>query len=651
MSIKSYDFFKDFYARIKQEGINYDTSYEEWTQDFTSKYSDINNAVSENSLIPAITHMIYLFNKGSKISGPLEARIFRSPERLNEANENWKHNFWTNDPKSIPKSIKNIKNLEIKNINELKEHSLYSDFLAIFQSAPSSKYYKATLTQASDILRLMILDEQGGVYHDCDYEIYRAEDLYKLTTNFDLILGQENDRKETDLGNAFIAAKPQHKMIQSAIKLVERNLHQNELPIPDYCKYPFNLFSKVIFETGPAVITAAYYQYKQEVGADKSIVFPRVGLYNSYYAQQQEPMHPSCSHYGKEKNYGYFGNIKIDTIGADLFCGSWTQDQGFLDEIQYTNNIPNISEKTNTLETNNDEKLGCMINHTEGPKPKTTAVKPSIVEPFQEVVEPFQEVVEPELESLSTETEEPLIELLKHTESEQSSRQDFMNQNTGAKQLNIQDFMNQNTELAAQQASMNQLLQSISKIETEVQNSICADIEQKNLISGLKGYYNIENNNMYNLIHTICEKHTLDLLRNTISDIKITARDETAVNVIKDVLLHSHDREILIAKLSSYYPNTHSEHGVFSYFSQLVNKTCHEESLNTLRHAIDNMTKRPDTKMACEIIKDVVCTATDRESLMSDLKTYYSNLDNNNVHDYFVSLVGDVCDQHHIQPN
>ena len=330
--------YRDFCNILEQEGIDYEKSYQNVNADFISKYSNLDKSISDKEQIPAINHMIYVFGAKEQrsIHKALLARMVRSAERLNTVHDKWQHYFWTNFPDSVPKEIQNIRNLKIMDIRELQEHALYPDIVDRINSVELKRF-----VQNSDILRFIIMERYGGVYHDCDSEIFRAQDLHKLMMNFDLILGQEDnnfkrpnqvvDKKHplNAIAGGFMAAMPHHKMIQHTIELMMRNLHQEEAKsVPNYVKYPKNSNYKILFETGPALVTVAYFQYvetaKENGWSNRSIVLPPMALYNAELARAQRPYHEHCPPQSDNpQDFGFYESHKINTIAGDLFCGRW----------------------------------------------------------------------------------------------------------------------------------------------------------------------------------------------------------------------------------------------------------------------------------------------------------------------------------------
>jgi mannosyltransferase OCH1-like enzyme len=325
-------FILDCYSKKKQfnylcailadEGIDCVSSFAEMKQDFIQKYPESKENKSET--IPFIQHFVHVFGSGElrKVSDYKVIKMMRSINKLNEANPSWQHYIWTNDSSGIPNSILNLSNVKIKYLSELKDNILYQD---IVLGSKSSKLIE--WVQTSDLVRVAVLQKYGGVYFDCDVEVFRADELAKLMRSFDLVLGQES--KSLYISNAIMASVPNHLVMNNAALIMHRNLHQDSFPnIPEYLKDKTAL-NKVIKETGPITMSVVYYQYadlmKKNGIETSSIVLPPIALSNLELARRQPPIKDKCEptflapSSDSKKYYG----IKVNSIAADPLCGTW----------------------------------------------------------------------------------------------------------------------------------------------------------------------------------------------------------------------------------------------------------------------------------------------------------------------------------------
>ena len=101
--------------------------------------------------------------------------------------------------------------------------------------------------EKADIARLEILKKYGGVYVDLDYECTNPESLKLFCDNYDIFLGLEPLEHELKIGNAFIAAAPNHPAINLLLKKLRGNYFSHE----DEC---------ATIKTGPNFITSVLLQ-------------------------------------------------------------------------------------------------------------------------------------------------------------------------------------------------------------------------------------------------------------------------------------------------------------------------------------------------------------------------------------------------------
>lgn len=247
--------------------------------------------------------------------------------------------FWTNNPNNIDYRIKNLPSLQLKLIDEFSTHKLYPDFTRLMKTADVDMNPVPFLTQGSDVLRLLAVQKYGGVYHDCDFEIFDGKRLSHLCQNYSLILTQESPT-ERDSANFFIAAKPHHDVVNHAIDLIYRNF--NEVA-PAYVTHAVDKTNKLVYETGPCVLTAAFLAHIEHVTQGKAandfIYFLSGGLSHYTLARSTEPKpsSPSCQNTPDDKIERdiLFEGLRIPTIGADLLCGGWSEAHGFSTAITY----------------------------------------------------------------------------------------------------------------------------------------------------------------------------------------------------------------------------------------------------------------------------------------------------------------------------
>ncbi len=353
---KSYSPYGDFATVFEQEGLDYKKMDQAITLSSLNKLLDKNLQVEINSKIPTITHHVYFTSEFTPIKLPdfYIEKMKVNFNKLNSLGVNWQHYIWTNDPDLFPNELKQMKGVIVKNITEFKDHDLHGYLLSIINKGAERRAY---FMEASDMVRLMALQKFGGIYNDIDYEIYNPTSLFKLMTNFDFIGGREFTRLYmTYYGNAFMAAKANHPIINEAIRRLELyNLDPKNPTVPEYIKYPRGFFEKLYFNS-PPLLTIAYFK-KNNLAGNNDIILPSWMVYNVNFAHSKNG---ECESIVDKAKFNYnnlilpmllsnfITNIKLDTepkagirndiyynlkdsskfeiIGADMFCGTWSRN-------------------------------------------------------------------------------------------------------------------------------------------------------------------------------------------------------------------------------------------------------------------------------------------------------------------------------------
>jgi len=221
--------------------------------------------------IPKIVHQIWL--------GGAVPEIYRSWMSSWLALEGWEYKLWTD--------------ADLKNI------SLYNQDL--FDMTKN-------IGEKSDILRLEILFQYGGVYVDTDFECLRPNFFEEFHQKFDFYIGIEPlfhgiipEYKTVKFCNAIIGSAPQHTLLKDLLVNMKAN----------YFAY---LNGRVIERTGPSYISRIISQYELR-GAHKqrnmylpcSFFYPFAILEKKNYIN-----HP-------EKVFDLFP----ETVAIHYWMGSW----------------------------------------------------------------------------------------------------------------------------------------------------------------------------------------------------------------------------------------------------------------------------------------------------------------------------------------
>lgn len=149
-----------------------------------------------------------------------------------ELHPDWKYQLWTDD----------------MNRDFIKEH--YPDFLSRYDSYPKK-------IQQVDAFRYFLLHKEGGLYVDVDFEC--LENVQPLLHNASCVIGKEPQlhclrfAKEMILCNAFMAAIPGHRFMQSVCERVA-----------GYPSIQVNTPIDVLDSTGPFILTDTFYDYRRK---------------------------------------------------------------------------------------------------------------------------------------------------------------------------------------------------------------------------------------------------------------------------------------------------------------------------------------------------------------------------------------------------
>lgn len=319
---------KIFLEVFQQENIDYKTQDLKVSSDSLIK---INSNFPNKSTIPKISHHIY-FNKNKKINVFFIEKMKANFNKINQLETGWNHYIWTNDPEIFQNEMMNVSGVSVKNINQLENNEFYYLLEQSLAKAEKSNFYFAEI---SDILRLILLKSFGGMYNDMDYEIYNAKALLKELNRFDFVGGREMEKDLSYYGNAFIASKPNHPILNNALNLLVRNHESKELP--DYIKYHCREFDRIYFN-GPVILTLSYLT-KNNINGNIDVILPSWMIFNASFIRsktdcdynlmtkesflEREKQIPNWLNEYIEKNKK---NKFLPIIGADMFCGSWSKE-------------------------------------------------------------------------------------------------------------------------------------------------------------------------------------------------------------------------------------------------------------------------------------------------------------------------------------
>lgn len=341
---------------IAQEGFNYEEENKKAVSDSLKKLYDSNIKPADHLKVPAITHRMYFSNEEK----PVPLNIFylellkANYSRLNSTSEEWTHYIWTNMPELFPEEIKNIKGVQVKTLEQFKDHKLYDTLITTIEKG---KQLRGRYSEASDVLRFTAIQQLGGFYSDMDYELYHPEILLDYMKKFDFV-GARDDNSY--YASQFIAAKPNHPILNKAVDLMYRN-HVLKDQAPDTVKYPCTPYNAIYFNA-PPLFTVAYFSANNKDGND-DIILPAWMTLNLNFARYKNKTckyseiteekfmatennlvqimqdftqdlsikdNTSIKEFKDYHNNIYYstkyrGNLKI--IGADMGCGTWASER------------------------------------------------------------------------------------------------------------------------------------------------------------------------------------------------------------------------------------------------------------------------------------------------------------------------------------
>lgn len=162
----------------------------------------------EQAETPKIVHRIWLTNP-TKPSNPFE-RFHSSFEKftMQGFGSNWHHIFWTNDPISLPGFGKLMSSCGASwEIRQIDTHIAQSPWQRLIERLVADQKY----VSASDLLRLYVLNEIGGVYADLGFHF--KENMDFLTENFEhcFVFSQQKFFQ-----NSFIMLPPANKICKKS---------------------------------------------------------------------------------------------------------------------------------------------------------------------------------------------------------------------------------------------------------------------------------------------------------------------------------------------------------------------------------------------------------------------------------------------------
>ena len=170
--------------------------------------------------------------------------------KMHPASDGWKHYFVVQNPDLLPQTKIKLASSEVQLVS-------YQDLIGSLELEPefNESIAKCRFAMASDILRVALLKEKGGAYLDID--LVTLQSLKPLFYLYDSIFGIEP--MSEFVGNAFMAASRDHPILNEMIRLMRRNFQYKHSKQAFYSAAATDDAFNTIVQTGPGVLTAAFY--------------------------------------------------------------------------------------------------------------------------------------------------------------------------------------------------------------------------------------------------------------------------------------------------------------------------------------------------------------------------------------------------------
>jgi len=215
MHTKSTRLFKQAYCDVLESNLWSGASISSICQMFSASYTQFSERKldsTSNMLMPKNIHHIWFTNENSPREPNTDTIIKTNALLLNDQVD-WTHALWTNNKALIPKTVSKLEDINIKvfEIGDL----ISSAACDLIQYNIEKKYWGI----ASDIARLVILEQFGGIYTDVNYILDHLP--WQEMSNYKFFA---QSRDGVHIGNYFIASTPHNKILTTWLGYIEDNL-------------------------------------------------------------------------------------------------------------------------------------------------------------------------------------------------------------------------------------------------------------------------------------------------------------------------------------------------------------------------------------------------------------------------------------------
>lgn len=176
--------------------------------------------------------------------------------------QKWAHYQWVINKDMLPDMLKNFAHPAIKIMEidkDLPQKMVCSEF---YQEAVNSQNFKL----ASNIARLELLNQFGGVYLEKACNSLKNAEKFNQEHHFYGAVDPESNL----ISNAVIGSCANHPVIQNALELIQRNMHEETAP-----EFLNNIEDESIRDdliTGAGVMTTAVVLSASNTGFDDTIL-------------------------------------------------------------------------------------------------------------------------------------------------------------------------------------------------------------------------------------------------------------------------------------------------------------------------------------------------------------------------------------------
>jgi len=132
---------------------------------------------------------------------------------LRETSPHWKHYFWVNDKKILEPTVKELESRGFI-VREIDELAFTDDLYLMYLHFIRNGFFAA----AADFVRIMILDQYGGLYLDIDHFLFEYDSM--INYNFGYFgFYIKPAEKIAHIESSMIGTSPGHPTIKRALEL------------------------------------------------------------------------------------------------------------------------------------------------------------------------------------------------------------------------------------------------------------------------------------------------------------------------------------------------------------------------------------------------------------------------------------------------